>query len=199
MSEDSKPGFIAIFRKIQDHWIWDDADRFRAWIDILISAQFHDSKVYIDGKLITVPRGSWFISQKSLETRWGWSKTKIRYFIRTLIEQGMITTEGTPRGTIITVVNYEVYQNPSTAKNTAKDTTESTAKDTAENTSGDTSEGTHTNKGNKGNKVNKKKKTAPPSGWTFSEEEIQKMLREDPNNEEYFRAALKKRDEEGGS
>lgn len=198
MSEDSKPGFIAIFRKIQDHWIWDDAERFRAWIDILISAQFHDSKVYIDGKLINVPRGSWFISQKSLETRWGWSKTKIRYFIRTLIEQGMITTEGTPRGTIITVVNYEVYQNPGTAKNTAKDTAESTPKNTAGNTLDDTSEGTHTNKGNNGNKVNKKKKTASPE-WTFERDEIERMLKEDPDNEEYFQAALKKRDEEGGS
>ena len=194
-----RPGFIAIYRKIQDHWLWEDKERFYAWMDILLSAQFHDSRVLIGGNTITVPRGTWFVSLKTLETRWSWSRNKTRAFIRTLVSDGMITTKRTSKGMLLTVVNYEVYQNGGTAKGTSKGTPEGTAEGTSEGTSKGTSEGTHTNKGNKGNKVNKKKKTAPPSGWTFSEEEIQKMLREDPNNEEYFRAALKKRDEEGGS
>lgn len=151
MIKDDKPGFVAIFRKIQDHWIWQDPERLHAWLDILISAQFHDSEKMIKGKLVKVPRGSWFISQKTLESRWGWSKNKIRHFIGTLVEEGMITAKGTTCGTILTVVNYELYQNPGTAKGTPKSTSEGTPEGTPEGKP----EGTHTNKGNKGNKGNK--------------------------------------------
>lgn len=99
---------------------------------------------------------------------------------------------------LLTVVNYEVYQNGGTSKGTSKSTPEGTTEGTSKGTSEGTSEGTHTNKGNKGNKVNKKKKTVSPE-WTFERDEIERMLKEDPDNEEYFQAALKKRDEEGGS
>lgn len=193
-----KPGFIAVYRKIQDHWLWEDKERFYAWMDILLSAQFHDSKVLIGGNTITVPRGSWFVSLKTLETRWSWSRNKTRTFIRTLVSDGMLTTKRTPKGMLLTVVNYEVYQNGGTSKGTSKSTPEGTTEGTSKGTSEGTSEGTHTNKGNKGNKVNKKKKTVSPE-WTFERDEIERMLKEDPDNEEYFQAALKKRDEEGGS
>lgn len=193
-----RPGFIAVYRKIQDHWLWEDKERFYAWMDILLSAQFHDSKVLIGGNTITVPRGSWFVSLKTLETRWSWSRNKTRTFIRTLVSNGMLTTKRTPKGMLLTVVNYEVYQNGGTSKGTSKSTPEGTAEGTSKGTSEGTSEGTHTNKGNKGNKVNKKKKTVSPE-WTFERDEIERMLKEDPDNEEYFQAALKKRDEEGGS
>lgn len=193
-----RPGFIAVYRKIQDHWLWEDKERFYAWMDILLSAQFHDSKVLIGGNTITVPRGSWFVSLKTLETRWSWSRNKTRAFIRTLVSDGMLTTKRTPKGMLLTVVNYEVYQNGGTSKGTSKSTPEGTTEGTSKGTSEGTSEGTHTNKGNKGNKVNKKKKTVSPE-WTFERDEIERMLKEDPDNEEYFQAALKKRDEEGGS
>ena len=193
-----KPGFIAVYRKIQDHWLWEDKERFYAWMDILLSAQFHDSNVLIGGNIITVPRGSWFVSLKTLETRWSWSRNKTRAFIRTLVSDGMLTTKRTPKGMLLTVVNYEVYQNGGTSKGTSKSTAEGTTEGTAEGTSKGTSEGTHTNKGNKGNNGTRKKKTFDLSACTFDREEIERMLREDPNNEEYFRAALKKRDEDGG-
>lgn len=157
MIKDNKPGFVAIFRKIQDHWLWNEKPYHRAmaWIDILLSAQFHDSKVVVGGQVINVPRGTWFVSIKTLETRWGWSRNKVRTFIRTLERDGMVHAEGTARGMLLTVVKYEDYQSAGTAKGTAKGTTEGTAEGIAGGTAEGTSEGTHTNKGNKGNKGNK--------------------------------------------
>ena len=110
MKDKEEVGFVAVFRKIQDHWVWDDPERFHAWIDILMSAQFADSEKIIKGHLVKVPRGTWFISQKTLESRWGWSKNKIRHFLQTLIEDEMVTVKGTADGTFITVVNYDIYQ-----------------------------------------------------------------------------------------
>lgn len=168
-----KVGFVAIYRKIQDHWLWQDKDRLYAWLDILISAQFHDAEKFIHGTLIKIPRGSWFVAQKTLETRWGWSKTKVRHFLNTLEMEGMITTKSTPLGTTITIVNYEVYQNPNTTKNTTKSTTEDTTEDTTEVQTEDTHTNhiDHVNQGN-----HRKPKTKDPlSAYTFSQEEIDRL------------------------
>ncbi len=151
MSEKEKPGYISVYRKIQDHWIWQDPERFRAWMDILFSAQFHDSDFITAGMKMTVPTGSWFISIRSLENRWGWSRNKIRRFLRTLSDEQMITIKRTSKGMVLTVVNYGVYQNSGTSKGTPKSTSESTSLGTSEGTS----LGPRTNKGNKGNKGNK--------------------------------------------
>lgn len=196
-----RPGFIAVYRKIQDHWVWDDPERFHAWIDILMSAQFADSETIIKGHLVRVPRGTWFISQKTLETRWGWSKNKIRHFLQTLIEDEMVTVKGTADGTFITVVNYEFYQNQGTAKGTA----EGTPKGKAEGTAEGTAEGKHNNKENKGNKENKKNMASFLRKCTFEEDEIERFMQlcEDhkspfPNvdvENEYFKVAMAKREE----
>ena len=204
MGKDNKPGYVAVFRKIQDHWIWDDPEMFHAWMDILISAQFHESKKYVNGKVITVPRGSWFISQKTLETRWGWSKNRVRHFLRTLSDDGMVTSKGTPDGTIITVVNYEVYQNPGTAKGTPK----GTAEGTTEGTPKGKTEGTHTNHIYQGDQVKQEKKTSTASilrKCTFEEDEIERNIDLCSNGKspfpnidienEYFRIAMAKREE----
>jgi len=176
-----RPGYISIYRKIQDNWLWSDKpfNKALAWIDILLSAQFHDSKVVIGGQVIEVPRGSWFVSVKTLETRWGWSSNKIRTFIRTLERDGMIQTEGTTRGTLLTVVKYEDYQSGGRAKgrteSTSEGTTEGIAEGTSEGRTEGTTEGTHTNKSNKSNKVNKRKNQDPLSAYTFTQEEIDRL------------------------
>ena len=167
-----RPGYISVYRKIQDHWLWNEKPYHRAmaWIDIILSAQFHDSKVVVGGHVIDVPRGSWFVSLGTLETRWGWSKNKIRTFLRTLERDGMIHAEGTARGMLLTVVKYEDYQTAGIAKGTAKGTPKGTAEGTADGTPEGTPEGTHTNKGNKDNKANKIDKTFL-ARCTYSKEE----------------------------
>ena len=203
MRDKEKVGYVAIFRKIQNHWIWDDPEMFHAWMDILLSAQFHDSSKVIHGKVIFVPRGSWFVAQTTLETRWKWSKNRIRHFLRSLERSDMITVKGTPDGTMLTIVNYELYQNPGTTKSTPKGTTEGTTKGTTEGTT----EGTHTNHINQENQEKKKKGFSMLRSCTWSEEEIQRYMEEvnegknpfgsqDVENE-YFRIALDKRRERG--
>ena len=188
MKDKEKVGFVAIYRKIQDHWIWDDPERFHAWVDILISAQFHDSEKVIKGKLIKIPRGTWFISLRKLQKRWGWSRTKVSMFFYMLESEQMVSIKKTTYGTFIKVLNYEVYQSSDGKK---KATEVHTEVPTEMHTEVPT-EVQHTNKGNKGNNGNKKKKTAP-SEFDFSPEELE---RHDPKDEAYWREALR-REREG--
>lgn len=202
MKDKEKIGFVAIYRKIQDHWIWEDPERFHAWVDILISAQFHDSEKIIKGQLIKIPRGTWFISLRKLEKRWGWSRPKVMRFLSVLDSEQMVNIKSTTYGTFIKVLNYEVYQSAEGRKRTANVTTDITTDVTADIRT----DVQHTNKDNKGNKENKKSTMASVlRKCTFEEDEIERNIDLCSNGKspfpnidienEYFRIAMAKREE----
>lgn len=206
-----RPGFIAVYRKIQDHWLWSDPERLRAWLDILLSASFQDSEVMINGVLIKVPRGSWFISQRTLQKRWGWSRTKVFMFLNTLKSEQMVNIKQTTRGSIIEVLNYGIYQSADGRKKATDQTTHHTTDHTTDQTTDwATDQATdvhHYNKDKKGNKDNKEKKSMASflRKCTFEEDEIERFMQlcEDhkspfPNvdvENEYFKVAMAKREE----
>lgn len=205
-----RPGFIAIHRKIQDNWIWDDPERLKAWLDILLSAQFHDSEVIVNGVLIKIPRGSWFVSQRTLQKRWGWSRTKVFMFLSMLTSEQMVNIKKTTRGSVIEVLNYDIYQASDRRKKATDQTTDCTTDQTTDQTTHWTTDQAtdvhHTNKDNKGNKGNKEKKIrAFLSKCEFTEEEgdrFYEMVQEGrtpfPNEEiadAYWKEALRRRNE----
>lgn len=202
-----RPGFIAIHRKIQDNWIWDDPERLKAWLDILLSAQFHDSEVIVNGVLIKIPRGSWFVSQRTLQKRWGWSRTKVFMFLSMLSSEQMVNIKKTTRGSVIEVLNYDIYQTPERKKKATDQTTDCTTDQTTDQTTHWTTDQAtdvhHTNKVNKGNK--EKKIRAFLSKCEFTEEEgdrFYEMVQDGrtpfPNEQiadAYWKEALRKRNE----
>ena len=68
-------------------------------------------------------RGTVTTSLYILSDRWGWDRKKTRRFLNILEVEEMATTERTTRGTIITIVNYEVYQDYGTTNGTTNGTT----------------------------------------------------------------------------
>lgn len=106
-------GFVKVFRCIEDNVLWRTNEpycRRAAWIDLLFLAN-HENKDFILGnKKIVVKRGQRWTSIKKLAQRWGWSEKKVRAFLSLLEAEGMIYLEATNRGCMITLVNYEKYQ-----------------------------------------------------------------------------------------
>lgn len=127
-----KAGWIKLHRKIQDCFLWSDKpyDKARAWIDLLLYAMHSDRKMLIDGKVVVVKQGSFMTSILRLSDRWGWSRKKTTAFIKMLENEKMVTTEITPKGTTITIVNYEKYQVEWTSEETTEDTTQVTTEET---------------------------------------------------------------------
>lgn len=37
-------GWISLYRSIQEHWLWKDAEMLRAWLDLLLLANYEDKK-----------------------------------------------------------------------------------------------------------------------------------------------------------
>ena len=130
-------GYIKIYRDIRDNWIWEDAEMFKAWLDILMLVNHKDKKTPFDGKLILVKKGSKITSLRKLAIRWGWSKDKTARFLDMLESDGMIRQTRDSKKTLITVVNYSFYQDQTPTRATPKrhrtDTDKDTDKDTERN------------------------------------------------------------------
>lgn len=130
-------GWIKIHRKLQENPIWDADEPFdkrSAWIDLLIMANHKDSQMRIGNEIFLIKMGSTHTSELKLMDRWKWSRKKVRSFLLMLKNAEMVTTEGTAKGTTITIVNYEKYQHQGTASGTAEGTPKDTTQDTAKGT-----------------------------------------------------------------
>ena len=122
--------------------------RFEAWLDILQSARFEDTKQLIGNRLIEVKRGQVLVSLRFLSGRWQWSTKKVNNFLDLLIQDKMITKE-TPKETgqtVLTICNYDKY-NPKREE-----------EETPRKQEGNTLETPRKQEGNKNNKEKKEKK-----------------------------------------
>ena len=108
----SKQGYIKLHRQIQECLFWEDKpfNMAAAWVDLLLLANHEDKETIFDKKPILVKRGQRITSVRILAERWGWGNEKTLKFLRILEEQHMITRETNNRRTLITIVNYDIYQ-----------------------------------------------------------------------------------------
>lgn len=106
------PGWIKIHRQIQNCLIWDDKpfNMASAWIDLLLLANHEDKETIFDKKPILVKRGQRITSVRELSDRWGWGKDKTLRFLRLLESEKMIVKDSDSRKTLLTIVNYGIYQ-----------------------------------------------------------------------------------------
>ena len=106
------PGWIKIHRQIQNCLIWDDKpfNMASAWIDLLLLANHEDKETIFDKKPILVKRGQRITSVRELSARWGWGKDKTLRFLRLLESEKMFVKDSDSRRTLLTIVNYGIYQ-----------------------------------------------------------------------------------------
>lgn len=107
-----KAGYILLHKQITDNCLWTDKPfaRGQAWIDLLLMANFKDGEMLCNGVVIPIKRGQVFRTIRFLSERWGWSIKKTKRFIKLLESQKMVTSDGLPQGTRITIEKYESFQ-----------------------------------------------------------------------------------------
>ena len=152
-------GYIKLYRDIQDHWLWQEKpfSKAQAWIDLLMMANHIDKQIPFGNDLVLVERGCLITSEVKLAVRWGWSRTKARAFLDMLKSDNMIDKQSDNKKTYIKVLNYSVWQDSETVKNTASDTTEEqqkNSKKTAKKQQKNTNKNDKNDKNDKNNKNN---------------------------------------------
>ena len=87
----------------------------------------HEAKtIEFNEKPYQVERGQHMTSLKALGERWGWSRGKVDRFLNALESDGMLTRKRDDDGTLITLVNYGIYQ----GRRNTKRNTDGTVTDT---------------------------------------------------------------------
>ena len=141
--EKMQKGWIKLYRKIQYNEIWTDEEPFdhrSAFIDLLLTANHEEKKIYFNGQQIEVKEGQRIVSVRSLAARWKWPKSKVERFLDRLEKDGMIKKESDTKKTLLTIENYSKFQSKS------RDTNEDTDRDTEEDTNWDTENRINTSK-----------------------------------------------------
>lgn len=113
-------GWVKIHRSLREHWVWNNPEYFKAWICIILEANYEFAKVLIEGEVTECERGQSLNSLKTWARLFGnrWSIQRVRTFLNLLKKDSMIVTEGLRKTTRLTVCNYDKYQVEQQADNT---------------------------------------------------------------------------------
>lgn len=106
-------GYILLHRSLLDHYFFKQ-ERFsekEAWIWMLMQASYSPHRVRFGSKIISVGRGEIPTSFRKLSEVFGWSSNTIAGYLTRLEQQRMITRKTSTGFLIITVCNYDKYQN----------------------------------------------------------------------------------------
>ncbi|MHC0551399.1 DnaD domain protein [Salinicoccus sp. CNSTN-B1] len=103
-------GWISLHRQIKDHWIWEDPQKLKWWIDMLLRTNHKDNKTVIGNKIVVIERSSFHTSEVKLSEQWNVSRNTVRKFLKLLESDEMITTKRTKHGTTVKVLHYNDYQ-----------------------------------------------------------------------------------------
>lgn len=181
-------GYVPINRRFFEHPFWSEEREYskaEAWLDLVQAARFEDSRAteLIRGRLVFWSKGQLRASVRFLAERWKWSKSKTDRFLELLETQQMITRAQMNGETIITLTNYEIYnqkgqimgqpkghekQPPQGISEDGRDSKRDTEWDSGGTVAGQWRD--ETNKDNKGNKENNDLGAeAPPPKKTFKE------------------------------
>ena len=107
----SKARWIKLYYGIKESAVWGDALRLKAWIDILLSANYKDKEWFRNGCVVKVKRGQFITSIRKLAASWKVSPNTVRRILDQFVELNMIERDSdTGRYTLITIVKYGIFQ-----------------------------------------------------------------------------------------
>ena len=119
-------GWICLHRSLQEHWVYDDPIALKAWICILLTANHKETKVLFDGELLPVKKGQFLTSVRKFAEKVGCSRRKAENMLELFERDKMIHRERHKKGTLLSVVNYSVYQDMRASDDASECTSEST-------------------------------------------------------------------------
>lgn len=105
-------GYIKLYRKILENpVVTKDSDFFAVWSYLLLNASHNNFDVMFEGKKITLNPGQLITGRKSIHSFFSnISESKIQRILKVLENEHQIEQQTTPRNRLITIVNWNEYQ-----------------------------------------------------------------------------------------
>jgi hypothetical protein len=108
----SDQGVFAVHRGIFDHPMFapEPFTEREAWLWMLSAAAWADKRVRVGRALIDLKRGQLAFALRFLATKFQWTDSKVRRFLKRLESDAMVTVSATREATQVTICNYDQYQ-----------------------------------------------------------------------------------------
>lgn len=103
-------GYIKLHRNIEHHWIWQNPRRTQWWIQLIFMAAWEPQQVSFGNNTFTLQRGQIATTYRILTGRFSCSNQAVFNFLAILETHKMIIKETCQKMTLITIVNYDLYQ-----------------------------------------------------------------------------------------
>lgn len=116
--------FIGISREIVSHWIYQDAEYFKVWFEMLHRARYSKEAAseLIEGQLIEIKYSEFVFGRKKWCERIGISEQRMRTLLKKLVENDMIElTAKYNKFSLYRIKNYEKYNHHSNQQETQSD------------------------------------------------------------------------------
>jgi len=114
-------GWVKIYRRISesDFWISEEFTKPQAWIDLVLNANHKGGSFWVRGIEVKIKRGQIGWSELTMAERWGWSRGKVRRFIKWLINDLKVEQHTIQHiTTILSLIKYDEYQSGDTTNHT---------------------------------------------------------------------------------
>ncbi len=117
MSTDN--GWVKIYRDVSEDEIWlkKPYSWGQAWVDLIMTAKFRDEYETSRNRTFIVKRGQLLTSISRLAERWGWGKKSVINYLGELRQSKKIRIKQDDFGSLITIRNYDKYQNCGSVEN----------------------------------------------------------------------------------
>lgn len=109
----SQNGYILLWRTLtEEKDLWQPASTFQVYIHCLLKAQWKESEIKFNNKMRKLKRGELLTGIRSMAQELELSTRTVQDALKRLVESKRIAMTSDYGGTIITVKNYEKYQDP---------------------------------------------------------------------------------------
>lgn len=103
-------GYVKIWRKIRDSFVWQDSDCLKLFLHLIMEANHKDTEFIFNNKKTTLLRGQLICGRHSLERDLGINESKIYRLLTLLENEHLIEQQKTNLYTIVSIVCYNDYQ-----------------------------------------------------------------------------------------
>ena len=113
-------GYIKLWRKSLETSIWFNSDTWRFWCYCLLKASYSEREQTVGNQEVRLKPGDFVFGRFKASEETGLSERKIRTALDTLRKRQNVTIKTTNKYSIISIVNWEEYQEEATSTSTNK-------------------------------------------------------------------------------
>lgn len=103
-------GWVCVHRKILENPMMNKSSYLALWIVLLLKANHKEKKMIWNGKTITIQKGQFITSRDVLSKHTGVHRSSIERILKYLENEQQIKQETTTKFRLITILNWEKYQ-----------------------------------------------------------------------------------------